>query len=68
MSDKSAIAVTGFVAGGIVPANQSPVSVTANEPHPSRVRPTNQPTISISEFLSHHSPPSLRPCDQTSCG
>lgn len=29
MSDKSAIAVTGFVAGGIVPANQPAISVTA---------------------------------------
>jgi hypothetical protein len=29
MSDKSAIAVTGFVAGNIVPADQPAVSVTA---------------------------------------
>lgn len=68
MSDKSAIAVTGFVAGGIVPANQPAISVKAIEPDPRRVRPTNQPTISISEFLSHDLPPSLRPCDQAPCG
>lgn len=29
MPDKSAIAVTGFIAGGIVPTNQPAVSVTA---------------------------------------
>ena len=29
MSDKSAVTIPGFVAGGVVPADQPPVSVTA---------------------------------------